>query len=209
MLSQWAEIRHKHHVTYIKLKSGANSTKRLRLPHCQHHETSLPSLSPICHLSPSGWPPTLKNSQFSICQPWDNNNIHKKYLPDLPKSSGGCSIKLSPYDIHYTTHLLRFGEAETAPQVARRLEEIKGTTISNQTVQNVYKKAGMKAVGKKKWPYLKPGYYQARMDFAKKYKYWTVEDWKRVIWSDETKINQFGSDGKKWAWMTLADAKIA
>ena len=59
--------------------------------------------------------------------------------------------------------------AETAPQVARRLEEIKGTTISNQTVRNVFKRAGLKAVGKKKQPYLKPGHHRARMDFAKKY----------------------------------------
>ena len=36
------------------------------------------------------------------------------------------------------------------------------------------------------------------MDFAEEHKDWTVEDWKRVIWSDETKINCLGSDGKKW-----------
>ena len=27
-----------------------------------------------------------------------------------------------------------------------------------------------------------------------------MEDWKRVIWSDETKINRFGSDGRQWVW---------
>ena len=27
-----------------------------------------------------------------------------------------------------------------------------------------------------------------------------MDDWKRVIWSDETKINYLGSDGHKWAW---------
>ena len=27
-----------------------------------------------------------------------------------------------------------------------------------------------------------------------------MEDWKCVIWSDETKINHIGSDGRKWAW---------
>ena len=27
-----------------------------------------------------------------------------------------------------------------------------------------------------------------------------MEDWKRVIWSDETKINRFGSDGKQYVW---------
>ena len=27
-----------------------------------------------------------------------------------------------------------------------------------------------------------------------------MEDWKKVIWSDETKINHLESDGHKWAW---------
>ena len=35
---------------------------------------------------------------------------------------------------------------------------------------------------------------------AKKYKKWTVEDWKRVIWNDEMKVNRLGSDGCKWVW---------
>ena len=38
------------------------------------------------------------------------------------------------------------------------------------------------------------------MDFALTHKDWTVEDWKRVVWSDETKINRMGSDGKQWVW---------
>ena len=27
-----------------------------------------------------------------------------------------------------------------------------------------------------------------------------MEDWKRVVWSYETKINCLGSDGRKWVW---------
>jgi hypothetical protein len=27
-----------------------------------------------------------------------------------------------------------------------------------------------------------------------------MEDWKQVVWTDETKINRLGSDGRKWAW---------
>ena len=38
------------------------------------------------------------------------------------------------------------------------------------------------------------------MDFALAHKHWTLADWKRVIWSDKTKINCLGSDGKKWLW---------
>ena len=39
---------------------------------------------------------------------------------------------------------------------------------------------------------------KSRLVFAKIQKDWTVEDWNRVIWSDETKINRFYSDGKEW-----------
>jgi len=27
-----------------------------------------------------------------------------------------------------------------------------------------------------------------------------VEDWKRILWSDETKINRIGSDGQVYTW---------
>ena len=27
-----------------------------------------------------------------------------------------------------------------------------------------------------------------------------MDDWKKVVWSDETKVNWLGSDGRKWAW---------
>ena len=38
------------------------------------------------------------------------------------------------------------------------------------------------------------------MDFAIAHKDWTLEDCKRVVWSDKTKINYLGSDGRKWVW---------
>jgi len=56
----------------------------------------------------------------------------------------------------------------------------------------------MKAVVKKKKPLLKPRHRRERFDFALAHHHWTVDDWKRVVWSDETKINCLGSDGRKW-----------
>jgi len=58
----------------------------------------------------------------------------------------------------------------------------------------------MRAVSKRKRPRLLKHHRQARLDFALTHKDWTVDDWKRVVWSDETKINRLGSDGKKWVW---------
>ncbi len=58
----------------------------------------------------------------------------------------------------------------------------------------------MKAVVKTKCPLLSAKHHKAHLDYAHAHKDWTVEDWKRVVWSDETKINRLGSDGRKWVW---------
>ena len=58
----------------------------------------------------------------------------------------------------------------------------------------------MRAVVKKKKPILSRRHMQDRLDFALAHQQWTLEDWKRVVWSDETKINRLGSDGRCWVW---------
>jgi len=53
---------------------------------------------------------------------------------------------------------------------------------------------------KQQKPLLSKHHCRERLDFAIAHKDWTVEDWKRVVWSDETKINHLGSDGRSWVW---------
>jgi hypothetical protein len=40
-----------------------------------------------------------------------------------------------------------------------------------------------------------------RLAWCKAHRYWTIDDWKRMVWSDETKVNRFNSDGRTWAWV--------
>ena len=128
------------------------------------------------------------------------SKLHKEHCPNQGNSTGGCPRILSPLDLHHSTCLLSSGKADTAPQLAHHLQQIKSTPVSAQTVCCALKKLGMRAVAKVKKPLLKPHHIKARMEFAEKHLDWTVEDWKRVIWSDETKINRLGSDGRQWAW---------
>ena len=58
----------------------------------------------------------------------------------------------------------------------------------------------MKAVVKRKRPLLSKRHRKARLDFTISHQHWTVEDWKKAVWSDETKINHLGSVGRKWVW---------
>ena len=67
-------------------------------------------------------------------------------------------------------------------------------------MRNNLKDASLKAVVKKKKPLLFVSYRKKRLVFALKYQYWTMEDWKRILWSDETKINRIGSDEQEYVW---------
>jgi transposase len=128
------------------------------------------------------------------------SRLRSKKCSTLPKSIGGHPSKLSPANIHYAQHLITSGKAENAVQVTQTLSNIINQPLSPNTVRQHLKKSGMKAVAKSKRPFLSAKHRKARLDFAYAHKDWTIEDWKKVVWSDETKINRLGSDGCKWVW---------
>ena len=45
----------------------------------------------------------------------------------------------------------------------------------------------------------------AHLRFAQRYDNWTINNWKRVIFSDETKVNRFNSNGRSWCWIEDGD----
>jgi transposase len=128
------------------------------------------------------------------------SRLRRNHCSTLPKSLGGRPTKLTGRNVQHAIRLISSGRADTAVDVTRALQEVVDGSISAQTMRRHLKKAGMKAVVKKKKPLLTPKHRRERLDFALAHRDWTVEDWKRVVWSDETKINRLGSDGRKWAW---------
>ena len=133
------------------------------------------------------------------------SRLHSKEHFKLHKSSGGRSTKLSLTNIHHAIHLITTRKAENAVQVTKSLKTITNQSLSPTTVRRHLKKADMKAVIKRKCPFLSAKHCKARLDYAHAHKDWTVEDWKRVVWSDKTKINCLGSDGCKWVWKRLGE----
>jgi hypothetical protein len=94
--------------------------------------------------------------------------------------------------------------------VARYFQAEHQVPVSGNTARRVLKVAGLKAIAKVKKPLLRPKHIRDRLAWAKKYESWTVDDWKRVVWSDETKINRLGySDGRKWCWKEPGRAREA
>ena len=128
------------------------------------------------------------------------SRLHSRYRPYLKKAPGGHPSKLSDTNIHHALRLIGSGKAENAVQVTKSLKDIINQPLCAQTVRNWMQKVGMMAVVKRKRPLLTKKHMRERLDFAIAHKDWTLEDWKTVVWSDETKINHLGSDGRKWVW---------
>ena len=134
------------------------------------------------------------------------SKLHPKQHSLLSKAVGGCPSKLSPTNIQHAQHLITPDKAENAVQVTKALTNIINQPLSANMVH--LKKAGMKAVVKIKCPLLSARHRKAHLDFAYAHKDWTMEDWKKVIWSDATKINHLGSDGFKWAWKRAGEGPM-
>ena len=58
----------------------------------------------------------------------------------------------------------------------------------------------LRPIKRVKKPLLSAKNIKYRLEWATLHANWTAADWDCVIWSDETKINRFGSDGRRYAW---------
>ena len=128
------------------------------------------------------------------------SHIYSQHYSHLPKCSGGCSVKLSSININYDRCIICMGKVNNVVQMAKSLQDVTNQFISAQTVHCQLKSKDMRPVAKRKGPLLKPHHRRARIEFAERHLEWTIEDWKKAIWSDGTKINCLGSDGRKDVW---------
>jgi len=74
--------------------------------------------------------------------------------------------------------------------------------VPNMTMKCTLREVGLGAhVQQKKNPSLSPKNVLACLRFTQRYENWTINDWKCMIFSDETKINRFNSNGRSQCWI--------
>lgn len=75
-------------------------------------------------------------------------------------------------------------------------EPLPGITISSRTIRRCLEEAQLYGRVNRKKPLLKKKNRQARLKFAREHINRSINDWKKVLWSDETKVNRVGSNGR-------------
>lgn len=88
----------------------------------------------------------------------------------------------------------------TAPEIVQMLQQASGKKVSSQTVRRVLWQHGYRGRIPRKRPCVSKKNRAARLAFAKEHQDKPQTFWNTVIWSDETKINLFGSDGIQTVW---------
>ncbi len=85
-------------------------------------------------------------------------------------------------------------------QLSKEVESQTGVTISRDTIRRTLQRNGMHGCRPPKKPLLKPRHKKARLEFARAHADKDEDYWDSILWSDETKINVFGTDGFKTVW---------
>jgi transposase len=86
----------------------------------------------------------------------------------------------------------------TAVELARTIRKTDGTPKATaRTVRNRLLECGFPARRSRKKPLLTKKQKKSRFQWAKDHKEWTIEQWSKVLWSDETYFTLFPRPGKQ------------
>lgn len=88
----------------------------------------------------------------------------------------------------------------SAQSISAQVATSFGKIVHPQTIRNVLHSANIHGRAARKKPFISEKNRLKRLEFAKAYITKPMEFWRRVIFSDESKFNLFGSDGKRFVW---------
>ena len=95
---------------------------------------------------------------------------------------------------------------KSASKLAQDVSEATGSTVSAQTIRRTLHSSKLHGRQPRRKPLLKKRHKDARLKFAKAHQTKDQTFWDKILWSDETKINIFGSDGEQKVWRRNGEA---
>uniref|UniRef100_A0AAY5K068 Transposase Tc1-like domain-containing protein n=1 Tax=Esox lucius TaxID=8010 RepID=A0AAY5K068_ESOLU len=111
-----------------------------------------------------------------------------KMTVNLPQSGAPC--KILPCGASMIMRKVRDQPKTIWQDLVNDLKRA-GTTVSKKTLITLHRQ-GLKSCSARKVPLLKPAHVQARLKFVNDHLDDPEEEWEKVMWSDQTKIELFG-----------------
>jgi hypothetical protein len=121
----------------------------------------------------------------------------EKTLVNKPRS--GRPRCLSNSDTRFIVRQIKKDPKTSAPKIAADLMK-RGVNVSVSTVRNVCREQGYHGRVARRKGWISEVNRKKRLQFAKDHQNKPAEFWDKVIFSDESKFNIFGSDGRQTVW---------
>jgi len=119
---------------------------------------------------------------------------------NIPINIGGRPRKLPRESAEYARHLLLQGKVRTTVTATKCLNKTLPAPVSVETVRRGLKAIGMGCKKAVKKPALSKKHIKERRFFIRKYREWTIGDWKRVVYSDEKLVHRISSLDHRYCW---------
>jgi len=132
--------------------------------------------------------------------------IRRQTPVDLPTRKAGRPKALSTLETQRVVRAVQSGRCKNAAVAQKRLFPDTAAAPSLSTIRRSLHDASLKHYRKRKKPRLAKRHIHDRLTFAQQHEGWTVNDWKRVVWSDEAKMQMHNSDGVVWCWRMAGEA---
>ena len=131
-------------------------------------------------------PQELNVAKSTVCDTW---KLFKQTGDVRERNRPGRKRKTDERLNRYLRHQSLLDRRRTAVDISRDINQWRGTRVSVWTVRRRLRELGLKARLAYKKPLVSLKNRKKRLSFAKDHEHWGVEDWKKVLFTDETKVN--------------------
>ena len=107
---------------------------------------------------------------------------------------------LNDRDKRHLVRIIRSDRQQTTRQVHNNFVETTGTAVSFSTIKRALYDAGYNSRVAARKPLISPKNRLDRLQWCRNHKTWDGEEWKKVIWSDESRFTLFRNDGRTRVW---------
>ena len=123
---------------------------------------------------------------------------HKRTV-NLPRPGAPC--KISPCGFAMIMRTVRNQPRTAREDLVNDLgPQSAGTIVTKKTIGNTLRREGLKSCSARKVPLLKKVHLHARLKFANEHLNDSEDNWVKVLWSDETKMELFGINLTRRDW---------
>jgi len=151
------------------------------------------------NLSVEKWSVTKKTINKIIRKYEDTGNVEDR------KRSGRPRITNEREDRTIRRRIERDPNLSAKALAIKEAPEFTKNKVSINTVKRRLKEAGLNGRVKRKKPLLRQANKEARLKWAQEHVDWTIDEWKAVLFSDESPFHIFQQGGRLYCWRRVGE----